>query len=144
MKTTFFSFLLIFTNQVLGQDVILPNDKEVIEILKSDIKDKMEQIYKKHPDTYKDTNDFEIKYFPLLVNDSQFGVYTYSKMSSHSPRSIFLYDKNGITIINRENLKNELEKVKNFLENEKFTSVEIKECLDGVVLRLTEDTSNSF
>jgi hypothetical protein len=43
MKTTFFSLLIILSNHVFGQNVKLPNHKEVIEILKSEVKEKMEK-----------------------------------------------------------------------------------------------------
>lgn len=127
------------------KDVHLPNEKQIIETLKGDLKNKINAVYENHPNAYKDTTDFEVHYFSLVNQKDLTGVYIYSVIGSHrSRKNIFTYDKNGTHIINTSNIEVAFKEIKTFLIEQKFTDTQLKQSLETITKLLNENNTDSF
>lgn len=127
------------------QEVHLPNEGRIIEMLKDDLKNKMKIVYEKHPEAYKDTTDFEIHYSSVIHKTDFTGVYIYSAVGSHGSRNnFFTYDKDGVHIININDINTVLAKTKSFLKDQGFTDIEQKNCLEKINSILIDNTTDSF
>lgn len=135
----------MFVSCTSAQETHLPNEKEIKATLKDDLRKKMNAVYENHPNAYIDTSDFSVQYYSLLNNKELVGVYTYSRVGSHSSRkNFFFFNGKTIQIINKSIEEEIITDISDFIDKNNFTKKEKEETIKKIKKILSEKTTDSF
>jgi hypothetical protein len=140
----FFCLAVLFSCQTNYKELFAIGSENYI-ILIDDVYLKRQRANSQNKQIARDKTNLELSINPIAIKKKNIGIYSYARVGSHAYRgNFFLYDKDGVHIVETLNKEKAIKEIELFLIEYEFSRIESEKCLETVKRLLYEVSGDVF